>query len=206
MPEYTDQEQVDMIKKWWNDYGKFIAIAVVVGLLIGFGWRYYNQHELQRAEQASAIYQSMGLASEQKNANAVKTYADQLTAQYPKSPYASLANFLLAKEMVGVNNLNGALMHLQWVVKNSKIKSYQQMARLRAARVLLAQKQPEKAMKMLAVVNDKNFAPLISSVKGDIYSAQGKQKMARAAYLKAKNGFMVLNTADPLINMKLAQG
>jgi len=61
MREYdmTDREQIDMLKKWWKDYGQSIAIAIMVGLVLSFGWRYWRAHQQQQVEQASSLYQTM---------------------------------------------------------------------------------------------------------------------------------------------------
>ena len=55
----SDKEQIDMLKKWWTNYGKSILIAIIVGLLLGYGWNYYRTHQATTREQASLIYQKL---------------------------------------------------------------------------------------------------------------------------------------------------
>lgn len=208
MAEYdmTNREQAEMLKKWWKDYGRAIAIAIVIGLIVGFGWRYWHKHQQKQAEQASLLYQSMSALDYQKKPKLARKFAQQLMQDYRRSPYAAFAALWSAKEAVQKNNLAAALANCQWVLKNSKVASFKQIARLRAARILLAQKKSNEALAMLSTVNDKTFEPLIENVKGDIYTAMGNNKAARKAYQAAKVGMSsAIGTTDPLLDMKLAQ-
>ena len=183
----SEKEQLETIKKWWNENGKFIAIAVIVGLVIGFGWRYWHQLEIRRAENASMIYQSVMQADAANNTTTAQGGAKLLIKQFPSSPYASLAAILSAKEFVAENKLPEALSQLQWVISHSNSNRLQQIARIYAARILLAQKNPTAAQKEIAVVDDKSFAGLIALVKGDIDVDEGNMKSAMKNYAIAKN-------------------
>lgn len=205
-PNMTSTEEVEMLKRWWNSYGKAIAIAVVIGLLVGFGWRYWNQYKTKQAAQASVLYQSMTIADYQKKVPLAEKFAGQLMSQYHRSPYATMAALWWAKEAIQQKKLPLALQKYEWVLKHGKLASLKQIAGIRAARVLLAQKKPKEALAMLDEVSDKTFKPLIDSVKGDVYTAMGNAKAARKAYAAAKTGMSsAINTSDPLLEMKLAQ-
>jgi len=201
----TDTEQVEMLKKWWKDYGKAITLAIVIGLIVGFGWRYWNKHQRHQTEQASLLYQNMSASEYQKKIKRAEGFASQLMKKHRRSPYATYAALWSAKESLQKNNLAAALGYCQWVLKNSKIASFKQIARLRAARILLAQKKPKEAMAMLKVVNDETFDPLVENIKGDIYTAMGDAKAAGKAYLAAKAGMSSSDLSSPLLDMKLAQ-
>jgi len=202
----TSSEEVEMLKKWWKDYGRAIAIAVAIGLIVGLGWQYWRKHQRQHRQQASFYYQSMSLADYQKKPKLAEKFAKQLMKNYSRSPYATFAALRSAKEALQKNNLASALANYRWVLKNSKVSSLQQIARIRAARVLLAQKKLKAAMSLLSEVDDKTFAPLIENVKGDIYAAMGDSKAAHKAYQAAKMGLSSsINTSDPVLDMKLAQ-
>ena len=45
MNNLSNKEQADLVKAFWNDYGRWISIAILIGLLVGFGWRWHNNHE-----------------------------------------------------------------------------------------------------------------------------------------------------------------
>lgn len=202
----TDREEVEMLKKWWKDSGKSIAIAIVIGLVVSFGWQGWRKYQRQQKQEASILYQSLSVSDYQKKPKLAEKFAQQLMKDYRRSPYATFAALWSAKEALQKNNLVAALASCQWVLKNSKVSSLQQIARIRAARVLLAQKKPKKAMSILAKVDDETFEPLIENVKGDIYTFMGDSKAAHKAYQAAKIGMSSsINTSDPLLGMKLAQ-
>ena len=52
----TDDEQLEHVKQLFAEYGPWTFGAVVVGLGLAFGYRYYNQHMNERALDASAQF------------------------------------------------------------------------------------------------------------------------------------------------------
>lgn len=200
----TDKEQIEMLREWWDEYGKAIAIAVVVGLLIGFGWRYWSQHQLNYANKASTIYQSLLIADQKKDFATAQHYVEDLTKNFAKTPYAALANFYLARKASEQKNYPLAVSSLEKVMNQSKIDSFKQIARLRTARVFIEEAKPEQALSLLAKVDDKAFDPVIESVKGDAYAALGNKTAAKEAYQKAQEGLTANGIEDPLIAMKLS--
>lgn len=201
----SEKEQIESIRKWWHSNGKFIVIAVIIGLGLGFSWKYWHQLQLRRTENAAMIYQSVIQADSQNNVKTAQGGAKLLMDQFPKTPYASLAALLSAKESVAQTNYADALTQLNWVIAHSNQPRLQQIARISAARVLLSQNQPKAALKIVSVVNDEYFAPLIAWVKGDIYAQQGDAKNAQKNYAIAKNAFGQFPPAANLLNQLLAQ-
>lgn len=201
----SEKEQIESIRKWWHEHGKFILIAVVIGLSLGFGWKYWHQIQLRRDENAAMIYQSIMQANSQNNIKTVQGGAKLLIDQFPKTPYASLAALLSAKESVAQNNYADALTQLNWVIAHSDQPRLQQIARISTARILLAQNHPKEAMTIISVVNDKHFSPLIAWVKGDIDTQQGDAKNAQANYVAAKNALAQFPPAANLLSQLLAQ-
>jgi len=201
----TDQEQAEVIKKWWRDYGKALTVAITIGVIAGFGWRYWQQKNLRFKEQSSIVYQSMMIADIEKQPKVAKQYADQLIQKYNNTPYASMAGLLLARDAVQQNKLSVAFEKLKQVIDKGRIASLRQIARIRAARVLLAQKKLSEALTILGIVDDETFEPLIENVRGDIFQAQGKGTAARKAYEIAKVGLESVGINNPILVMKLAQ-
>ena len=201
----SEKEQIESIRKWWTENGKFIAIAIIIGLAIGFGWRYFHTFEKRRAENAAMVYQSVTQADAQGDITTAQGGAKVLMDQFLGSPYASLAALLSAKESVAQNQLPAALTQLQWVIKNSNQKRLQQVARIYAARILLAQHNSVAAMNELKIVNDKSFEPLINWVKGDIDAQNGDATKARAHYADAKSALAEFPPAVDFLDKQIAQ-
>ncbi|MDF1795745.1 MAG: tetratricopeptide repeat protein [Coxiellaceae bacterium] len=204
-PDMTNREEQEFLKNWWDSYGKAIIIAVVVGLAIGYGWRYYHQFELKRAAQASVIYQQLLVADKQGQPQPERRkLLDQLVKQFPKSSYTSLAQFLSASDDVSNKQYKLAEQSYRWVMSEGNNKSLQQVARLRLAKILTYQKQYGAALKVLKKVNDKSYLPMIENVRGDIYAAQGDKDQARKSYQESEEGLSKLGVDNPLLKLKIA--
>lgn len=201
----SDKEQIESMKKWWSEQGKYIAIAVVIGLLIGFGWRYWHQMQVRRTENASAIYQSVVQADNAKQSVTVVGGAKILMKDFANTPYASLAAMIWAKEAVLVKKYDLALSKLQWVIAHGKVDRLKEIAHISAARILLEQGKTKQALAQLKSVNTKSFAPLVDWVKGDLYRQEGDAKLSRKYYQEAKNALAAVPPAAALMNMNLAQ-
>lgn len=205
MNEYlSDKEQIELFKKWWKDYGRGIALAVVVGLGVGFAWRYWHAREIQNEALASELYQQTLFLDEKGDATSLAKNADKLSEQFPSSPYAALSALLVAKNAVANHNLTLALVKLHAVIAKAKEPRFRQIARIRAARIFIEQKQFEQALSILTPIEDKAFAPRVAEVRGDIFAAQGRKVEAQTEYDQAKKGLQDAGIQDPLLDMKLA--
>lgn len=200
----SEKEQVDLVKKWWNNYGISIVIAIIIGVGLGYGWRYYKSYHQQRAEQASSLYQQAFNLVAAKTFTAVPNYTAAIIKQYPSSPYAVLSKMLLAKIAVSHNKYALAKQDLQWALKHSKIASLKQIARIRIAAIDLQLAQADDALKVLKTVDDKTFMPMINSLIGDAYHKQGNMKKAQDYYQKAQSGYSSLGINNQIVTMKLA--
>lgn len=161
----SDKEQVELLKKWWNDYGKSILLAVIIGLGAGYGWRHYQAKKNERLVAASAVYWKM-LDSDRaritKNANAA---AGTLVLTYPNTVYATVAQFMLAKNAVQKHDYKEAIESLDWVMKHSNKTMFQDLARLREARVLIQEKKNKAALALLNEIHDKTFQPVLTRIR-----------------------------------------
>ena len=200
----TDREQIEELKKWWRDYGKAITIAVVVGLAIGFAWRYWQSYVSAKEEAASAIYQNMGQLASYKMYAVVNQDALQLQNQYGRSVYASLASFLLAQTAVEQGRYANAHMALTWIINHSHDKAWQQVARIRDARVLLQMGSPVLAAQVIAVVTDAAYQPMIDEVNGEIDMAEGKTAQAQQQFQTAKAAYNTAGLNNPMLDLRLA--
>lgn len=207
MAEYnmTDKEQVEMLKKWWNDYGKIIAIAVIIGLAVAFGWRYWKRHKIEVGQSASNLYGQLGVADQKKQPKVAEKIAAQLMQDYKSTPYATMAALWWAESLVKDKKYDEALKKTEWVQDNARSKTFKQVARLRTARIQLYQKHYKVALSTLSTVNDKSYAPLAEELKGDVYTAMNNIDAAQKSYKKAQEGFKAADINSPILNMKVAQ-
>ncbi len=204
MPAYSsDKEQVEELKELWKEYGRWILLAVVVGLAVSYGWRYWQARKYTTNIEASDQYQSLLVATENNNWTQVAAKKIVLEQQFPKSSYTAYANFVEAQNYVNQANYDKALADYAWVLNNNKNSIYEQLARVRSARLLMAQNKVDAAGKMLATVNNKAFMPAINSIKGDIAVAKNDVKKAGKYYQDAFVGFESQGVSDPVLMMKV---
>ena|SRR3989338_3707198 len=195
----SEKEQLEAIGKWWKEHGKPLLVAVVIGLALGITWRFWHKLGIQRAQNASMLYQQVLQADSQNNFKKAEGGIDLLMQHYSSTPYATTGALLYAKEALLQNQLSVALEKLQWVIDHSALPRFKEMARINAARILLSQGKSADALTQLKTTDDKSFLPLVAWVKGDIFTAQGDTKKAQENYSKAKEGLADFPPAQAML-------
>lgn len=198
-----EQEQLDYVKAWWNQYGTLVLVVIIAALLTfaAFqGWRYYRH---QQAVAAVTLYGQLEQAQRANEFKKVRDIATEIAGRYASTPYAAMANLAAARASYSSGELADAKTRLQWVIDNGRQEETAQVARLRLAGVLLDEKRYDEALKVLDSKPAEVFSALYANLKGDILVAQGKSAEARAAYQlafdKAEPGSQYRN----LIQVKL---
>lgn len=199
----TEEEQIQMMKRWWKDYGSTVISTILMFVIAYFGWQWWQRREVTIATQASVAYEQLLQDAANNDQTGIQAHANSIISQYSKTPYADLAALFLAREHIANKEYPEATKHLNNVVKNANSKAIQQIARIRLARVYMAEKQFDTALNTLKQVDDKSFQPLISEVKGDIYLASGDNALARKAYESAIQDFPNASVSRPILQMKL---
>jgi len=197
MPIYDlqEQEQIDDLKAWWAQYGKYVSAAVttVAVVVIGVqGWRWYQS---SHAEKAGALYLAVSEAARAKDAAKAKDPATQIEDQFSGTAYAPRAALLYARLLYDAGDKSGAKAQLQWAIDHSSEDEVKAVARFRLAQALLDEKAYDDALRAIDVKTDEAFAAIYADLKGDILAAAGKSAEAREAYqsafakLDAKSGY-----------------
>lgn len=181
----TEEQQVEALKAWWRENARI----VIVGALLGFGavfavqaWMGYQE---SRRQAASLAFNQMSLALEQQRSQSLVQQGEHLIATYPDSGYAGLAALLMARVDVDNGDLASAHARLQWVLDNSEQPDIVALARIRLARVLLADGKANLALTALQGESEQAYRAVHEEVKGDVYVALGQHDQARAAYAAA---------------------
>ena len=199
----TDEEQIEMLKTFWHEYGKYILIAVVIGLALGYGWQYWKQRQLTRTLEASSMYYEIIVPSDKGILSKEQVgVAKRMISHYPQTPYASIASFILAKQQVSLKKYKEAIPYLTWVVSHSHVNSFKQLARIRKARIEVYLKQPRQALATLKKTDDVGFMPMVQQMRADAYMAQGKRDQANALYTKAKAGYEALGIVNTALSLQ----
>ena len=203
MSNAVDKEQIDLLKKFWRDYGKMLLIAVVIGLVIGSAWRYWHGRIHHHRSAASEYYQQYLAAQSSKDIKQSRALAKVLRSSYADTPYAVSTAFWQAKIAVNHKNYSGAREALLWVIQHGHMPVDIAVARLRLARVNMQVKQYDQALLELKRVTLATFVPIAEKLTGDIYRQQGDHKRALTAYQKAKVGYQKYHLSSAMLTMAM---
>jgi len=199
----TDEEQVEHLKKWWDENGKSIIGGIALGLVAIFGWRGWNDHMVTQGEQASDLYEQMAADIRQETGADVTAIADQLNRDYKSTPYSTFSSLLQAREAVEKDDIESAKTHLQWVLDNTDSDEFRQLARLRLSRLLLTEGDKDTALSLLEKGSPGKFASSYHELRGDILLQQGDSKAAQDAYTQALATQNSIRGNQSIVQMKL---
>jgi predicted negative regulator of RcsB-dependent stress response len=183
--DLEEQEQIDQLKQFWNQYGNLITWTVIIALAAFAGWNGWNWWQREQAVKASALYDELDRAAQAGEADRAATLFANLKERFPRTAFAQQAGLLVAKVQFEKGQADNARATLTWVGENAVEDEYKTFARIRLAGVLLEQKKPDEALKQLDAPAPKELEPLVADRRGDVLMAQGKTEEAKAAYQKA---------------------
>jgi len=201
--DLEEQEQIEDLKAWWAQYGKYVSagvVALAVVVLGVQGWRWYQGSQSQKA---SALYQAVSQAAHGNDAAKAKDPASQLQTQYGGTAYAPRGAMLYAKLLYDAGDKAGAKTELQWVIDHASDEQLRTIARFRMAQIQLDDRQYDEALKMLDARTDDAFAPIYADLRGDILAAAGKNADARGAYQAALAKLDTKSTYRGFVQAKL---
>ncbi|MFZ5654380.1 MAG: YfgM family protein [Pseudomonadota bacterium] len=210
---YSDQEQIEALRRWWKQYGAAIALALVLGVGSWFGWQQWQQARESRAQAAALVYEEMqaaiaGAPVEQLAADRLATAtarAEQLKAEYGDTQYGALAGLMLARLAVAREDLEAAAAELQSVMADGADPDLALLARLRLVRVRTAQERYDEALQLAAVEVPAAIAAEFAEARGDIHRLRGDLDAAREAYQAAVDAARGTGMLAELLRIKLDQ-
>ncbi len=206
----TDEEQVQVLKKWWERYGKSVLTGIVLCLVLVTAWRVWTDHRQKNAELASDALADLLEASQKAQQpdadelarSTLETLGEPLLQEYGSSYYGQLATLVMAKHAAVSGQLEQAALYLQSVLEQAEDEALERVVQLRLAKVYLDLKQYGQALKVLEVDlarTDVSYAAF-EELKGDIRFAQQELAQAKQHY---KNAQASVATKRPFLEMKL---
>jgi len=189
----TEEEQIEALKRWWEENGKQTLLGIALVVCGYFGWQAWTDHSVEQASAASLTYQEMidnlaglnpGETLAEDKQLAVGLLADKLKAEHGDTQYAVYAALTKAKLAVESQDLEAAVSELQWAMDNADEVS-EFIARLRLARVEAARGDLDKALQLVQGVDAGEMKSAYEEAKGDFYLEQGNNPAAYTAYQSA---------------------
>ena len=203
--DLEEQESIDQMKAWWDQWGTPITAAVCVCCLGFAGWNGWQWYQRNQAAPASGAYVQLQNAIYQNDTKNVKSIADGLIEDYGTTIYAPLGALASAAAEVQEGNLDLARDRLVWVIEKSGHPEYDTIARVRLAGVELSAKKPEAALKALEPAKPvPDQTALVEDRLGDVYYAMNDFEKARAAWQKAVEAAGEQSPIRGVLHYKLA--
>ncbi len=206
----TEEEQVEALKRWWQENGKTLLLTLAIALALVFGWRTWQERQATEAANASAMYQnlvqavSLSLAAEGTDAQVATAehLASGLKTDYEGSAYATLGSLLMARVAVEQGQLDEALAQLEWVLSHEPSDAQRTVAIMRKAQIMGQQGQSSEALALLDALEPGSFDASYQELRGDLLLSAGKAVEARDAYRLAAEAAETAGVR-PLLTMKL---
>ena len=183
--DLEEQEQLDELKHFWNQYGNLITWVLIVALGAFSAWNGYRYWQRTQAAQASVMYDEIERAVKSGATERIDRSLADMKESFGGTAYAQQAGLLAAKAYYDKGNIDAARTALTWVADKSSDPGYQAIAKLRLAGILLEKKAFDEALQQLSGTFPKDFSGLVADRRGDILMAQGKKVEAKAEYEKA---------------------
>lgn len=199
----TEQEQIEAIKKWWNQYGNWIIGGFLIALISYFSWNFYQSATQSRLEAASAKYDALvALVEREASANERRAAIDELKSDFSKTTYAVYAALLGAADAASAANYNEALAELDWALSQAA-DELRPVILVRIARVQYANDELDAALATLDRISRPGFDVVINELRGDILTDQGHNDLARSAYETAMARSQEEGISTPFLEIKL---
>jgi predicted negative regulator of RcsB-dependent stress response len=200
----NDKEQWERVLAWLREQGPWILAGVAVALGLFGGWRVWQNRMQQRDLAAATRYEQVINAFTHNDIVGGFRLADELVKTFPHTAYADQADLAVARVQVETKQLDQAASRLQHVLGSTKDAELALIARLRLARVQLAQGKADEALKTLDAAKPGAFAARYAEVRGDALLAKGDRDGALKAYREAR-GSSVSTLDTGLLDLKIGE-
>ncbi|HEY5020264.1 MAG TPA: tetratricopeptide repeat protein, partial [Steroidobacteraceae bacterium] len=165
-------------------------------------WHYWQARVENHALAAAARYSQALEAFSRNDLNGGMKIADDLVQNFSGTAYGDQADLAAARVQAENQQLDQAAARLTHVLQSTADHGLALIARLRLARVQLAQGKPDEAIKTVDAVEAGAFAARYAELRGDALLAKGDREGALKQYRSARaNGG---ETVDPeLLDLKI---
>lgn len=183
--DLQEQEQLDELKAFWNQWGNLITWALVLVLGSFAAWNGWNWWQREQGTKASVMFDEFDRAVQASDAAMAGKVFSDLKERYPRTAYTQQAGLLAAKLQAEKGQPDAAQATLTWVAEQGSDEEYKTLAHLRLATLLLDKKAYDDALKQVDAVKSPEFAALADDRRGDILLASGKKAEAIKAFTAA---------------------
>lgn len=201
----SEREQADQLRHWLRENWIWLVAGVALTLGGYYGLRWWESREASRSLEASQRLAAM-LDALGKNQRAEgMRIGGEVTGEYADTPYADQAALVLARVDVDSGDLASAEGRLARMAAEADDPDLRLVARLRLARVQLAQGRYDAALASLDAVTEPSIEARVMDLRGDVKVAQGDKSAALEAWRKAQAAAAASPDSQRLIDAELLQ-
>ena len=222
MEDLSEKEQIEAMRSWWKENGRYVISGIVLGVAILLGWKLWQADQRTTRLEASALYETIAAEVDDGDLEDAETAAENMYDDFASTTYAALARLAMAKlymengrDQDAADSLNDLLAKrsrsklpiLGWLQAHLgvvDVAELQMVGRLRLAKVYLYQDKNQEAIELLSGHEETSFSARYAEVLGDAYAALGQIAAANAAYERAMLDEVSAPTLDrALVQMKI---
>jgi predicted negative regulator of RcsB-dependent stress response len=189
-----EHEQGELVRDWLRRNGGAMVVGIVLGLGAIFGWRWWQQHQLEQGAETGNRYQATVQAIEAGNLDTAGQQAGSLRGDL----YPTLVALHLSRAQHDAGRRDEAIATLE--AASTRDPALARVVQLRLARLLL---DADRAQDALDLVHEASHAGA-HEVRGDAFAALGRNQDASEAYRQA---LLLIDTGSPqrgLVELKLS--
>ena len=204
MNDSTEKEQLEEMRAWWTENGRFVITGLVLGIAIIFGWNQWRTSITTSRVEASILFEQVMDAVQSGDIDLADGAANDLFANYSQTVYPAQSRLAMARLYMNRGRDEDAADMLRELIGPDGTSEIQLLGRLRLARILLYQNKPGEVVDLLKDIDAGGFAARYNEVLGDAYGAQENFTEAQTAYVAALGENAALRTIDSnLVQLKL---
>lgn len=169
----SEREQADQLRRWLRENWIWLIAGVVLTLAGYYGYRWWEARQAARSAAAGERFSAMLEAIADGRRDEGLKIAGEVTGEYADTPYSDQATLVLVRLDVDSGDLTAAEAKLARVAEGSKDPDLRTVARLRLARVQMAQGRYDAALATLESARTPAIEARVLELKGDVLLAKG---------------------------------
>ncbi|TVQ41989.1 MAG: hypothetical protein EA370_00680 [Wenzhouxiangella sp.] len=200
---YDEHEQGERVRKWIKEYGVSIVLGLVLAFGGIFGYRQWQDHQVQQRFLAAEYFDVIQRELESGEVDLAEQQFAALREAVPRSSYVALSGILLASAYVEDGRLEPAARIYSELLERRGLDSLRPVVTLRLARIFEAQGDLAGAMALVEGDAPPGFTSAWAEVRGDLLLARGDHAGARVAFQEALDNISGQGGKRRLLQLKI---